>query len=31
MVQYPVTLANWHWSKPEIENTEPKPEIVPAH
>jgi len=31
MVQYPVTLANWHWQKPEVENTPPKPEVVPAH
>ena len=31
MVQYPVTLANWHWSKPEVENTDSKPEIVHAH
>ena len=31
MVQYPVTLANWHWAKPEAENTPSKPETVHAH
>ena len=28
MVQYPVTLANWHWPKPEIEHTQPKSEVA---
>lgn len=31
MVEYPVTLSNWHWPKPEAENTSPKPEAVLAH
>jgi hypothetical protein len=30
MVQYPVTLANWHWPKPEVENAPPKPELEHA-
>ena len=31
MVQYPVTLANWHWPKPEIEHTNTRPEVAYAH
>jgi electron transport complex protein RnfB len=31
MVEYPVTLANWHWPKPEADNASPKPEAVLAH
>lgn len=32
MVQIPVTLRNWHWPKPETENTtQPIPEIGHAH
>ena len=31
MFPVPVTLRNWHWPKPEIDNTHAKPEIVHAH
>ncbi len=31
MVPYPVTLANWHWPKPEAENVSTEPETAPAH
>ena len=31
MVPVRVTLRNWHWPKPEIENTHSKPEVGHAH
>lgn len=31
MVQYPVTLRNWHWPKPEIEQAQPKQEVAHVH
>ena len=31
MVQYPVTLRNWHWPKPEIKQTPPESEVAHAH
>ena len=31
MVPVPVTLANWHWPKPEVGHTHTKPEIGHAH
>lgn len=31
MVPVKVTLRNWHWPKPEIENTYSKPEVGHAH
>ena len=31
MVPYPETVVNWHWPKPERENTQPRPEVVHAH
>ena len=31
MIPVPVTLSNWHWSKPEVELTHSKPEVGHAH
>ena len=31
MVPVRVTLANWHWPKPEVEHTQSKPEVGHAH
>ena len=31
MVPVPVTLANWHWPKPEVEHMQSRPEVGHAH